>query len=1377
MKILCVAHQRGEVMAAVTSLRGLPPEASVTWASSFKDAARWIRDNEDLAVLLLDAQVGSELCASFLTHLRGVGVTAPAIVVTSDGAADSVEALGFGPTDTALTRSTLVRELPTALLCAVLGEVAPKRHALEKRLEEAALALEAAEQRHAAETATAAVRLADRQARHHVELARIAADRQTFDQKLTSLEQALRRAEELRASEAVASAAIAQRSAELTASLELARQHRESTALAVERLMRREAELAGALGVAASVRDTLERKLEGADSALARAESSATRERVAAAEQQAGLAQRLARAIDERDVVEARAVSAEAAAERLTHRQHELGAQIAGVLAARDGLNRQLVDSQTALETAQERAAREQQDASEQAARREAELHEQIRREIDERHHVEEALAGSQGARQEAAAHQASVIASLTEQQTRVETERTEAAAARDALQQRLRNAEAIGEQARQDHTTAAAEIDRLLRVETELGARFAEAEIASDGFAGRLADAERARQDADEAATQERLAASGRQTELEARLAHELDQRRAVETRLADLAISHQEAEQQHASEISAAAARFAERHAQDEARLAEVTAAAAARLQHVEEELGARLADAAIAHDELGRQMAETKSTLGAAHEHAARERQAATEQATRHETERQELRAQLDEITAAHEALDQQLVHTKTDLEAVQERTARERQEATAQHGSAMTSLTVQFAEQRTRFEAELTEAAGAREGLQLQLQDAEAIGERAREDLAIASAEIGRLLTLETELSARLAEATTDRDELARRLADAERARQDADEAATRDRLVATERQTGTEARLAEELDQRRTVEERLAGEVAARRDAEAQHVAETATVVTQFAERCARLETEVTEIAAAREALGRQSTEQQHTLAHVQQELRATATSLEGLTQREGELNALVAEQVSGLTRLEALVAERDRQLADRAAQFSASEQALGQLQHNLQSAVSAHTREVGRLEAQLRAASGELESTRNQRDTWHAEADQVPQLQKHLAEIRAEMQRQFDQHPLPMCQCTSEGVLTRANRAFASLVGCRAANDRHVLEVATTLFTGSNDLSRLIERGRTQDAADAIEATWRNVHGGRLVVRLSAMAAHNQILIVAQDITPHHLLQDTLNRARRMEAVGRLASEVAVTCAKLLGDVSRDGELWLATLDGSATHLNRGRLLLGDVARAASFLRQLDAYGEEQVVALEPVDLDRALRDLEPVLKEVAGDDIELVLPKRPSRRAPAFYVDLKVERVERLLVNVASYARERMRLGGSMIFDLAPAHVDREFVDRYPSVRPGPHVLLTITEARAARSIGPVGLRQELVEANEAASPSERPGVDLGALHNLVRASGGHLWMEADPPGDMVIKIHLPLRERESRSWSAASLARAAMRVSGARR
>jgi PAS domain-containing protein len=413
--------------------------------------------------------------------------------------------------------------------------------------------------------------------------------------------------------------------------------------------------------------------------------------------------------------------------------------------------------------------------------------------------------------------------------------------------------------------------------------------------------------------------------------------------------------------------------------------------------------------------------------------------------------------------------------------------------------------------------------------------------------------------------------------------------------------------------------------------------------------------------------------------------------------------------------------------------------------------------LAAHRREVEQLQAELGSAARELDTTGKEREALRAEASQVPQLQSRLDGLRNEIDRQFVQHPTPLCRCTREGVITHVNRAFAAMVGCPVVDLQRGVRVASTLFQASDDLTWLVERSLTAGSAGPIELTWKSEDGTRLFVRLSALACADAIEIVAQDITAHRATQDRLAQAQRMEAVGRLASEVAVTCGNLLRDVSQNGQRWLAALDVNTALQHQGEMLLDDVTRAASFLRKLAVYGDEQTSALEPVDLHRVLRDLEPVLKEVAGDDIELVLPKSPPRSSPPFHVDLRAERVERLLVNVASYGRERMPLGGSLIFDLAPTVVDRQFTEKYPNVRQGPHVLLTVTEARGAvRSVGPHGFREELAEAHDAPLAVEKPGVDLSALQGLVRECGGHLWMEAAPPGDMVIKIHLPLRPHD---------------------
>jgi two-component system cell cycle sensor histidine kinase/response regulator CckA len=160
------------------------------------------------------------------------------------------------------------------------------------------------------------------------------------------------------------------------------------------------------------------------------------------------------------------------------------------------------------------------------------------------------------------------------------------------------------------------------------------------------------------------------------------------------------------------------------------------------------------------------------------------------------------------------------------------------------------------------------------------------------------------------------------------------------------------------------------------------------------------------------------------------------------------------------------------------------------------------------------------------------------------------------------------------------------------------------------------------------------------------------------------------------------------------------------------------------------------------------VELRTVVRDIAPVLKRVAGDGVEVQLP---AASAP-LNVDAGAERIQRLLVNLAAYGRERMPLGGQLKIELGTIVVDRHFTAKYPNVRLGPHALVTVTESRrATRTDGLPPLHE-----NEAGSGSQsvavQTRVDLGTLQELVGECGGHLWMTVEPAGDMVVKIRLPL-------------------------
>ena len=91
------------------------------------------------------------------------------------------------------------------------------------------------------------------------------------------------------------------------------------------------------------------------------------------------------------------------------------------------------------------------------------------------------------------------------------------------------------------------------------------------------------------------------------------------------------------------------------------------------------------------------------------------------------------------------------------------------------------------------------------------------------------------------------------------------------------------------------------------------------------------------------------------------------------------------------------------------------------------------------------------------------------------------------------------------------------------------------------------------------------------------------------------------------------------------------------------------------------------------------------------------------------------------------------------------MRIEVAATALGRRFVSKYPHVRPGHHVLITVTEL--PRPAGSAEITQHVERT------PERPGVELATLVELVGTCGGHLWLEAQPAGNLVVKIYLPRR------------------------
>jgi PAS domain S-box-containing protein len=986
------------------------------------------------------------------------------------------------------------------------------------------------------------------------------------------------------------------------------------------------------------------------------------------------------------------------------------------------------------------------------ALERQAELQALLEQERAARADLEQRLAAATSALDEADARHRTAAATAAEQLARVqhqhEISALRAAATREMLDEQLRGAVIEVERARQEHASAAAQVDQLSRRESELSTLIAEA------AAGRLTLEQRVADDADRFAE--------RQRDLEARIAEEVDRRNRSE---ASLAQSRADIERltERGADLTA---RVADLEA-DRASLARQIADARRALENGagrEQELEGRIADERAARATLE----QTLTDAGAAFRGAQEQHEAALAASNRELAERQaqfdrELKAlegRIENERAARATLEQ----TLTDAQAAH-RIAQERHEA------ALAAFASEIAERQAQFDRELTETGASRDTLAERLAGAEAALEQLRRDHQVSTAVIERLTRREADLTSQLADVRDARDTLERRLTDAANAIQAANDRAAHDRAVGAERQADLEARLAqahEETEMLRTqaLEQaaRLENQLADERRAHEAQMAEMHDWNRRMLLESDALQQSLSEVQHRADRLDVALERTREQLVRVQSTAEADVHRL--TTERleveraledagrgfQGALECLSNEHDTAVAALAVAVGERDAQLRDEEARFVASQQAAEalrkELQDHSQAALTLRDRAIEQLQGTLKAARQTLEEARRRQDILQAEANQVPTLRRQLHDSRAETDRLFQQAPLAMFRCTKDGAVTLANRAWASLL-YRNVDDLGGAGFATTVFESPDDLSALIEQCLSTNANESIETTVRRKDGARLFVRLSASASPAGLIeIAAENLTRVRVLQDRLERAHRMEAVGRLSSEVAMKCTVLLNDVHQKARQWLMAGDGSASR-QEGEMLLDDLTRAVGSLQQLVAYGDKKSRIRTVIDLNALVRDLAPVLKQIAGEDVELQLQDASSPLS----VNIETERIERLLINLVASARDRMLSGGKLTIDVGAVMVDLRFTARHPNVRPGPHALITVRETRRPpRADGLLLSPDGTIPDRLSAGGGRKMGIELGALQRLVGGCRGHLWMRVQPHGDIVAKVRLPL-------------------------
>jgi two-component system, cell cycle sensor histidine kinase and response regulator CckA len=250
---------------------------------------------------------------------------------------------------------------------------------------------------------------------------------------------------------------------------------------------------------------------------------------------------------------------------------------------------------------------------------------------------------------------------------------------------------------------------------------------------------------------------------------------------------------------------------------------------------------------------------------------------------------------------------------------------------------------------------------------------------------------------------------------------------------------------------------------------------------------------------------------------------------------------------------------------------------------------------------------------------------------------------------------------------------------------------------------------------------------------------------VGFDVTDMRALAEQYRQSQKMEAIGQLAGGVAHDFNNLLTTIHGYCGLLAEQFDAGSSQAED----LGEIRRAAeratALTHQLLAFSRRQRLETRILDLADSLRGIEPMLRRLIREDIELVI------RSPGDIGHVKADpgQIEQVVLNLAINARDAMPQGGSLIIELADVVLDESYVRQHPGAASGPHVMLAVSDtgvgmdaATLSRIFEPFFTTKEI---------GKGTGLGLATVFGIAKQSGGNIWVYSEPGRGTAFKVYLP--------------------------
>lgn len=236
-----------------------------------------------------------------------------------------------------------------------------------------------------------------------------------------------------------------------------------------------------------------------------------------------------------------------------------------------------------------------------------------------------------------------------------------------------------------------------------------------------------------------------------------------------------------------------------------------------------------------------------------------------------------------------------------------------------------------------------------------------------------------------------------------------------------------------------------------------------------------------------------------------------------------------------------------------------------------------------------------------------------------------------------------------------------------------------------------------------------------------------------------------LYQSQKLESIGSLAGGIAHDMNNVLAAVCGFTEMVMNDLRPENPHYNDLNNVLTAGHHGAKLISQILAFSRKQILRPEVLDLNEVVSDFTAMIRRLLGESVEIVNAPSPELHP----VNADSVQVEQIIMNLVINARDAMPGGGTLTIETDNIDLDASYAQHHPSVVPGPHVMLAVSDTGSGMD---AETQQKIFEPFFTTKEIGRgTGLGLATVYGIVKQHGGSIWVYSEVGVGSTFKVYFP--------------------------